>query len=74
MLRQWRSQPIILGGTNTSTLSKQQYFVWDTASQCTNQQDMLEIWEGMAPLALCSQVHSGPERGRLIEPMDQLIK
>ena len=32
-------------------LSVQQYFVWDTAFQSTKRQDMLEIWEGMAPLA-----------------------
>jgi len=26
------------------TLSDQQYFVWDTASQSTRRQKMLEIW------------------------------
>jgi len=35
------------------TLSEQQYFVWDTASQSTKWQGMLEIFflGGMAPLA-----------------------
>jgi len=28
-----------------------QYFVWDTASQSTKWQDMLEIWGALAPLA-----------------------
>ena len=33
-LLQWRSQPIIFLGVNLLT-SEQQYFVWNTASQCT---------------------------------------
>jgi len=32
------------------TVGEQQYFVWDTASQSTKLQKMLEIWEDMAPL------------------------
>jgi len=29
---QWHGQPKILGGSNSLTLGKQQYFVWDTSS------------------------------------------
>jgi len=45
------SQPKFWMRLNSLTLSKQQYFVWDTASQSTKLQDMLEIWRGMAPVA-----------------------
>jgi len=37
-------------GPNTSNLSEQQYFVCDTASQSTKQQDMLEICGACPPL------------------------
>jgi len=43
------SQPKVFGGPNTLTLSEQQYFVWDTASQSTKPQDMLDIWGPWAP-------------------------
>jgi len=33
------------------TLNEQQHFVWDTASQSTKQQDMLEIWGTWPPWA-----------------------
>jgi len=33
------------------TLSEQQYFVCDTASQSTKLEDILEIWGTMVPLA-----------------------
>ena len=32
------------------TLSEQQYFVWDTATQSTKRQDILEVWEGHGPV------------------------
>jgi len=38
-------------GPNLLTLSEQQYLVWDTASQSTKRQSMLEIFRGMTPLA-----------------------
>jgi len=38
------------GLANTLTLSWQEYFVWNTASQCTKRQDILEIWGSMSPL------------------------
>ena len=38
----WRAQNFL--GGNILTLSEQQYFVWDTTSQCTKRQHMLEIW------------------------------
>jgi len=41
---QWRSQPKIFWGANLLILSEQQYLVWDTASQSTKWQEMLEIW------------------------------
>jgi len=33
-----------LGGQIFLTLSEQRYVVWDTASQSTKRQEMLEIW------------------------------
>jgi len=42
------SSPKILEGSNILTLRKQQYFVWDTASQSTKRQDLLELWGAMA--------------------------
>jgi len=39
----------IFGGPNIFTLSEKQLFVWDTASQSTKRQDMLEIREGPWP-------------------------
>ena len=37
-------------GPVTLTLSEQQHFVWDNASQSTKRRGILEIWERMAPL------------------------
>ena len=42
---QWRSQVKVLGVANRLTLSEQRYFVWGTAPQSTERQDVLEIWE-----------------------------
>jgi len=33
------------------TLNEQQYFIWDTASQRTKWQGMLQIWAPLAPMA-----------------------
>jgi len=43
------------------TLSEQQYFVWDNASQSTKRQGMLEVWGACGPigcpwLRLCQEV------------------
>jgi len=46
---QWRSQVKVLGVANRLTLSEQRYFVWDTAPQSTERQDVLEIWETWPP-------------------------
>jgi len=47
--------PSLISGVASRKLwgakSEQQYFVWETASQSTKLQGMLEIWGGMAPLA-----------------------
>jgi len=43
--RKCRSQPKILGGAKYLTLSKQRYFIRDTASGSTKRQGMLEILE-----------------------------
>ena len=41
--------PKTLRGPNLLTLNEQQYFVWDTGSQNTKWQDMLEILTGCTP-------------------------
>jgi len=41
--RQWHSQPNILDVENTLTLREHSIFFWNTASQSTKRQDMLEI-------------------------------
>jgi len=38
-----------LGGQNILTLSEQQRFVWDTASQSTKRQNMIKIWGTWSP-------------------------
>jgi len=40
------ASPKFVWGANLLTFSEQHYFVWDTASQSTKWQDMLEIWGG----------------------------
>jgi len=53
------ARPNVLG-PSVLTLREQQCFVWDTTSQSTKRQDMLEIWWVVAPLPtwlrLCSHV------------------
>jgi len=44
-MEQYLSQTNTLGGAKYCDLSEQQYFVWDTTSQNTKRQDMLEILE-----------------------------
>jgi len=50
---QWRTQPKIFLGPKHLILGKQQYFVWDTASQSTKWLDILKIWEALPPGYAC---------------------
>jgi len=45
------AKPKIWEWPNISTLSEQQYLVWDTASRNTKQQDMPKFWGDYGPLA-----------------------
>jgi len=52
---QWRGQPKIWW-KNILNSSKQQYFLWETASQTTERHEILEILMVWAPLA-AAMVH-----------------
>jgi len=42
-VKQWRSQPKLLGAPKFLTLGEKQYFLWDTDPQSTKRLDMLKI-------------------------------
>jgi len=53
------ARPRFFEGARIFTLSEQQYFVWDTASQSAKRHDMLAILGGMAPPG-CAYSHCRP--------------